>query len=162
MIRGIASIAKLVTPASASARLVSAEVSGARWPIRTWPERSLSISSLVGSATLTTTSAPQAASPGPTPAPASVYSGSGWPAPSPAPDSTATSTSLLLSELTASGVSATRRSPSRDSLGTPTFKARESVSEAEFVGSGRRGGRRDARQLGQALERCAGAARAPG
>ncbi len=36
--RGIASIAKLVTPAAASALLVSAEVQGARWPIRTWPE----------------------------------------------------------------------------------------------------------------------------
>ena len=41
MIRGIASIAKLVTPADASALLVSAEVSGARCPIRTWPSRKL-------------------------------------------------------------------------------------------------------------------------
>jgi hypothetical protein len=32
VIRGIASIAKAVTPASASALFVSAEVSGARWP----------------------------------------------------------------------------------------------------------------------------------
>ncbi len=35
VILGIASIAKLVTPADASARLVAPEVSGARWPIRT-------------------------------------------------------------------------------------------------------------------------------
>ena len=44
--RGIASIAKLVTPAAASALLVSAAVQGARWPIRTWLE--LSLADLLG------------------------------------------------------------------------------------------------------------------
>ena len=75
--RGIASIAKLVTPADASALVVSPEVSGARCPISTWPERSLEISSTVGIATLATTSAPQASSPDPTAASTSVYWESG-------------------------------------------------------------------------------------
>src|SRR3954452_15233421 len=74
---------------------------------------------MVGRATLTTTSAPQASSAEPTDPPASEYSLSGCPALSPAPDSTATSSSPSANEPTTSGISATRRSPSRDSLGTP-------------------------------------------
>ena len=46
--RGIASIAKAVTFASASARVVSGDVSGARKPTRTDPSPSFPISSLVG------------------------------------------------------------------------------------------------------------------
>ena len=76
MIRGIASIAKLVIPAAASALLVSAEVSGARWPISRWPVRRRPMSSTVGTATVTTISAPQGS---PTSAPASVYCESGMP-----------------------------------------------------------------------------------
>ena len=82
--RGIASIAKLVIPAAASALLVSAEVRGARWPISRWPVRSLPMSSTVGTATTVMISAPQGS---PISAPASMYSESGCPAPSPAPAS---------------------------------------------------------------------------
>ena len=53
--RGIASMAKLVTPASASARTVSAAVSGARKPISTEPRPRRPISSADGGATLATT-----------------------------------------------------------------------------------------------------------
>jgi hypothetical protein len=51
----MASIAKLVTPASASPRTVSAAVSGARKPTSTEPRCSLAISSPDGGATLATT-----------------------------------------------------------------------------------------------------------
>src|SRR5436190_7455108 len=172
VIRGIACMAKLVTPASASFRFVSPEVSGARWPIRVCPERRRPISSSVGTATLTTASAPHASSPPPTLAPASPYSPSGCPAPSPAPDSTATSISLPVSDVTTSGIIATRRSPSRDSLGTPTLKAardystrsplaasaagRFSIAAMRYPpfarGSGS-GGRRDAGERRQAIDR---------
>src|SRR3954470_20755818 len=50
--RGIASIAKLVTPASASARTVSAAVSGARKPISTEPRSRRPISSGLGAPAL--------------------------------------------------------------------------------------------------------------
>jgi hypothetical protein len=49
-------MAKLVTPRSASARTVSAAVSGWRKPIRTELSLSLPISSALGGATFTTTS----------------------------------------------------------------------------------------------------------
>ena len=65
--RGIASIAKLVTPASASARTVSAAVSGARKPISTEPRERRPISSAEGGATFATTSPDQ---PSPSAAPA--------------------------------------------------------------------------------------------
>ena len=62
---------------------------------------------------------------------------------SPAPASTATSSSPSAKSRTASGISATRRSPSADSLGTPTFKwARAYLKRV-----------RDAGQRGKALER---------
>jgi hypothetical protein len=60
VIRGIASIANEVTFAVASALFVRAEVSGARWPIRTWPFFSFLISAALGRPTLATTSAFQA------------------------------------------------------------------------------------------------------
>ena len=56
VIRGIASIAKEVTPASARALTVSGEVSGWRKPTSTEPFESLPISSALGEATLATTS----------------------------------------------------------------------------------------------------------
>ncbi len=56
VMRGMASMAKLVTPASASALAVSPAVSGWRKPIRTLPLASLAISSALGGATLATTS----------------------------------------------------------------------------------------------------------
>jgi hypothetical protein len=121
--RGIASIANAVTFASASARVVSADVSGARKPTRTEPSPSFPISSLVGAATLTTTSAFHGS---PIFAPASSNSASGISAASPAPDSTMTSTSFAPRRLTTSGTMATRRSPSAVSLGTPTTMGRES------------------------------------
>ena len=120
VMRGIASIAKLVTPASASAFEVSPAVSGARCPISTCPLRNLPISSPVGGATFTTTSAPNAASAPPTVAFASVYCSSGWPEPSPAPDSTMTSLCSARAPAT-SGISATLRSPAAVSFGTPIF-----------------------------------------
>src|SRR5437762_2753595 len=105
---------------------------------------------------------------GATLAPASEYSGSGWPDSAPAPDSTATSISSPVRERTTSGISATRRSPSRDSLGTPTLIcSRESLFDPRRPGRKRkhggagvhasaRGALRglaDRRQLGQALDR---------
>ena len=74
VMRGIASMAKLVTPALASARTPSALVSGWRWAISTWPCLSFPISSLLGGATLATTSPEK---PSPSEAPASVNSASG-------------------------------------------------------------------------------------
>ena len=56
LIRGTASIAKLVTPAAASARTPSPFVSGCRNPISTPSPFSRAVSSAVGGATLTTTS----------------------------------------------------------------------------------------------------------
>ena len=56
VMRGIASIAKLVTPASASARTVSSAVSGWRKPTSTEPRPSRPISSALGGATFATTS----------------------------------------------------------------------------------------------------------
>ncbi len=126
--RGIASIAKLVTPASASARTVSPAVSGARKPISTEPRPRRPISSADGGATLATTSPVQ---PSPSLAPALSYSASRWCAPAPAPASTVTSMSLRLSRSTTSGTSATRRSPLAVSLGTETFmNARPGVGGA--------------------------------
>src|SRR4051794_23353721 len=119
VIRGIASIAKLVTPTSASDLASSGLVSGSRKPIRTWPRFRRPTSSAVGGVTLRTTSAAQMSSP--TFAPASVYSSSPCDAPSPASGSTTTSISLAVSALTTSGTSATRRSPSAVSFGTPIF-----------------------------------------
>ena len=68
VIRGIASMAKLVTPASARARTVSPPPSGLRKPISTEPRPSRAISSGDGGATLATTSPPK---PSPIVAPAS-------------------------------------------------------------------------------------------
>src|SRR5205085_1986211 len=151
VMRGIASIAKLVTPAPASAFVVSPEVRGARCPISTWPLRRRPISSVLVTATCRTTSAPQAASAPPTSAPASLYSESGCPAPSPAPDSSATSRSDLRSEATMSGTSATRRSPSAVSLGTPILigESRAAYAIRSARGSGRGLG---ARQGGEPVE----------
>jgi hypothetical protein len=129
-VRGIASIAKLVTPVWASALLDSAAVQGARWPMKIWFELSLAISALEGAATRRTTSAPHVTSPSTTSAPASAYWESGWPAASPAPRSTSTSTcSFFFSDLTTSGTSATRRSPAAVSFGTPIFTRRGRLRE---------------------------------
>ena len=68
VMRGIASMAKLVTPRSASARTVSVAVSGWRKPISTEPSPSRPISSALGGATLATTSPEK---PSPVRAPAS-------------------------------------------------------------------------------------------
>ena len=69
VMRGMASIAKLVTPRSASARTVSAAVSGWRKPTSTEPSASRPISSALGGATFTTTSPEK---PSPERAPASA------------------------------------------------------------------------------------------
>src|SRR5690349_14889070 len=137
--RGIASMAKAVTPALASARVVSGEVSGARNAISTEPSGSVSISSDVGAVTRATTFAPSSAeSPCAMRAPASSNRASGISARSPAPLSTTTSCPFPVSRLITSGTSATRRSPPRDSFGTailipalPAWKAGESNSRAK-------------------------------
>ena len=72
VMRGIASIAKLLTSAAASARLVSAEVHGARWAISTCPGCIEPISSTEGVPTRSTTSAPVAVAASETSAPASA------------------------------------------------------------------------------------------
>src|SRR4051794_34670472 len=81
LMRGIASMAKAVTPALFRASIVSGWVRGARNPMKTPSRLSLAISSVVGGVTLTTTSAPQTS--GVTVAPASVKWESGISAPSP-------------------------------------------------------------------------------
>src|SRR3954452_22805472 len=119
--RGIASIANAVTPRSASARVLSALVSGARKPISTEPLPSCPISSIVGVRTTATTSAPQASEADPMVAPASVYAESRKCACSPAPASTTVSTPRADSFFAVSGTSATRLSPWADWFGTPSF-----------------------------------------
>src|SRR3954454_14989147 len=119
--RGMASTANAVTPASARARVVSGFVSGPRKPISTEPLRRRPISSVVGARTTATTSAPQASAAEPTLTPASVYAWSGMCESSPAPDSTTASTPRAASFFATSGTSATRFSPWADWLGTPSF-----------------------------------------
>src|SRR5215211_524603 len=122
LIRGIASMAKLVTPASASALTVSALVSGWRKPTRTEPCPRRPISSELGGPTLAITSPEK---PSPIVAPVSVYSASGWWAVSPAPDSTTTSWPPGCTRRWAtSGTSATRCSPAELSFGTEIFMRR--------------------------------------
>src|SRR3954454_22722804 len=119
--RGIDSIASACTPLERRRSFSSGLVSGARNPIRIWPLRSLATSSSDGTATRTITSAPYGS---PIAAPASVYSESGSSAGSPAPASTVTSWPAPVSLRTTSGTSATRRSPSAVSLGTPILIGR--------------------------------------
>src|SRR4051794_10891333 len=135
--RGIASIAKAVTPALLSCSIVSGCVRGARNPTRTPSRRSLPTSSAEGGLTLTTTSADHT-SPDSV-APASSKCASGIRAPSPAPGSTRTSRPLPTSRLITSGTSATRRSPGAVSFGTPTvMKGGEpSASQADQGGKDR-------------------------
>ena len=115
--RGIASIANAVAPVRATAWLPAPLVSGARKPTRTLSVPSAAISPSCGGATFATTSACQA--PSPSVAPASANSASGIPAAAPAPGSTTTSWPWPTSLRTTSGTSATRRSPSTVSFGTP-------------------------------------------
>src|SRR4029079_10970867 len=166
--RGIASIANAVTLPSASARVVSGDVSGARNPTRIELSPSLPISSRVGATTFTTTSALHGS---PILAPASSNSSSGISAASPAPDSTTTSTSFAPRRLTTSGTIATRRSPSAVSFGTPTIIGGGKVSErprgsrpapvARPLSPRRAHRERPPRQAGQRLgrdpDRCLGA-----
>src|SRR3954465_10718211 len=117
--------------------------------MKTWLALRRAISSAEGAATRRTTSAPHVTSPSTTSAPASSYWESGWPAATPAPFSTSTETfSLALKDLTTSGTSATRRSPSTVSFGTPIFiwTRRGRLCES---GSGASAGR----QGGKPLER---------
>jgi hypothetical protein len=91
LIRGTASTAKLVTPASASALTPTASDSGARKPISVVRSPSRVISSALGGATFNTTSAPNtSATSSVSSAPASVYASSGINAPAPAPRCTST------------------------------------------------------------------------
>ena len=119
--RGIMSMLNAVARFAASARTTSAFVSG--WIVATSaePSRRSPISSVDGFCTFTTRSAPNAALRSATVAPAVRYAASSWPLPRPAPDSTTTSVPALVSLPTASGTSATRRSPGTVSRGTPTF-----------------------------------------
>src|SRR4051794_35394510 len=114
--RGMASMAKAVAPALASARTVSGAPSGLRKPMRIelLPRR---WASSAVAATLTTTSAPHGSST--ISAPASVKASSGMDAPAPAPDWTWTVWPLATRRLTTSGTRATRRSRSPVSVGTP-------------------------------------------
>src|SRR5438132_12301986 len=93
----------------------SPSVNGCRNAIRTVPSPRRAVSSPLGFATLTPASAPHGS---PSTAPASTNASSVNPACAPAPDST--TTSKPLSRETASGTSATRRSPWAVSFGTPT------------------------------------------
>src|SRR5439155_983061 len=95
-----------VEPVRAERPDLLGNVSGARKPTRIEPSPSLPISSGVGAATFTTTSALHGS---PIFAPASSNSASGISAASPAPDSTTTSTSFACRRLTTSGTIATRR-----------------------------------------------------
>ena len=102
VMRGMASMAKDVTPASASALAVSGAVSGWRKPISTLPSRRRPISSSLGGATLATTS-PAKPWPAVTLAPASSKAESGMWEDSPAPGSSTTSTPSAASFLATSG-----------------------------------------------------------
>ena len=118
--RGTASIAKDVTPASARPLATSPLVSGWRKAISAEPRCRRPISSALGGCTLATTS-PEKPAPASSFAPASSNAESRtWDA-SPAPGSTTTSVPPAVSFLTTSGTIATRVSPAADSLGTETF-----------------------------------------
>src|ERR1700751_659655 len=114
--RGIDSIANAVTPRAASRSIPSASVSGCRNPISTWPSCNRPTSASDGFCTFAPTSV---AAHSPSCAPASSKAASGNEAALPAPRSTTTSKPEPASLPTVSGRSATRRSPSAVSLGTP-------------------------------------------
>src|SRR5947209_5378184 len=134
--RGMASMASAVAPAEASARVVSGAPSGLRKPMRTVPEPSREISSLLGAATLATTAPLQTSSL--IVAPASSKSASGRRAAAPAPGWTTTSWPLATRRLATSGTSATRRSRSAVSVGTPTFMGRGRLVNGHGDGPGER------------------------
>src|SRR4051812_2592335 len=114
--RGMASMAKAVAPALASARTVSGAPSGLRKPMRIelLPRR---WASSAVAAPLTPPSASQTSSE--ISAPASAKVSSGIDAPAPAPDWTSTVWPLPVRRLMPSGTRATRRSRSPVSVGTP-------------------------------------------
>ena len=121
-VRGIRSRLMAVTPASARRRAKPGSPSGASIPSTAWPGRSPAITCSSGLPTVTITSAPAASSSrAAMPAPASVNASSLSQALSPAPVSTRTSSPAARSLATASGTSATRRSPGAVSLTTATF-----------------------------------------
>src|SRR5450759_1035280 len=121
-VRGIASRLIAVTPRSASCCMRPGSMSGVSSPTSAWPERSFAASASVGFWTFTTQSAWAYTSSAETiVAPASSYAVSGNAAAVPAPRSTRISIPAASSLARASGTSATRRSPGRVSLGTPTF-----------------------------------------
>src|SRR5688572_26208031 len=122
VVRGIDSIANAMTPRAASLSIPSGSLSGARNPIRTVPGSSSATSSAVGRPTRTTAPAPAIASACETSsAPAAAYSASANPAARPASRSTAKLKPDEASFATASGTSATRRSPAPVSFGTATL-----------------------------------------
>ena len=100
-------------------------MSGRSSPISTCPGRSSADASAAsGRVTVTMTSASlRTASPSSTVAPACSYASSENHAAAPAPVSTSTSTPIAVSRATASGTSATRRSPGAVSLTAATFTA---------------------------------------
>src|SRR5664279_5893953 len=121
-VRGIASRLIAVTPRSASCCMSPGSMSGVSSPTSAWPERNRAVSAGEGFWTLTMQSAwAYTPSVETIVAPASTYAASGKAAAVPASCSTRISSPAALSLARASGTSATRRSPGRVSLGTPTF-----------------------------------------
>src|SRR5664280_92529 len=121
-VRGIASRLIAVTPRSASCCMSPGSMSGVSSPISAWPERNRPTSAGDGFWIFTTQSAWAYTSSVETiVAPASSYAASGKAAAVPASCSTRISSPAALSLARASGTSATRRSPGKVSLGTPTF-----------------------------------------
>ncbi len=123
VMRGIRSMAKLVTPASCSGFNSSPARKGSMMEMTRVPDFRPLVSSGSGRRTLATTSADPKATVASAAmvAPAFSYASSGMAAPSPAPFSTATSKPRLMSFFTVSGDAATRVSSGRCSLGIAIF-----------------------------------------
>jgi hypothetical protein len=121
-VRGIMSRLTATTPLLARRCARPGSASGASIPSTAWPGRKPAIVGSSGRPTITITSAAAMSSPRVTMvAPASVNASSLCQAPSPAPVSTRTSRPAARSLATASGTSATRRSPGPVSFTTATF-----------------------------------------
>ena len=130
VMRGINSMARKVTPRSASERAASIAVSGSPKPMTVCPRRISARSAAPvsgfapGARTCSSTSAAaKTSSRDARRTPFSAYSESGKPARTPAPDSIRNSTPDLFRTPSAPGTIATRRSPGADSATTPTVMA---------------------------------------
>src|SRR5829696_7188933 len=121
VMRGISSIEKAVTPASARLRMASGAPSGSANPMTICPRRSRAVSGGTERTCSRMSAVEKTASRVVTTAPAVSYAADVNPAAAPASCSTTTSSPVFFRAAAAEGMSATRCSPGHVSRGTPTF-----------------------------------------